>query len=130
MVTDVLNVEMIEQIMNNAGKIEGISRDTLKQMLMGALFNENKFIISDIDDGKIRAFLFATIEKLDGSDVCFIQACYSDKDGVVQMLLNQTIQWSKNLGLTKIVFMTKRNPKAWERKYKFSKSYSVMERVI
>lgn len=130
MVQNVLDIETIDKIVNSSSKIEGLDRNTLKRMILGSLFNDQKFMMADIEDGQMRAFLFATIEVLDGEDVCFIQACNSDKAGSVQIILDKLIAWCVGLGLKRMVFMTKRNPLAWERKYKFSRKYHVMERVI
>jgi len=130
MITSKIDLDIINTIINQSGRIQGVNRETLKQMLVGSMFNDDKFLLSDIEDGKMRAFLFATVERLDGEDVVFIQACHSDKDGTVQTILDKLIFWAKDLGIKKLVFMTKRNPLAWQRKYKFCKTYSVMERSI
>lgn len=130
MLTDMLDIELIEKVISTADNIEGLDRSALKVMMIRNLCTTKKFIMVDIDNDKVTSFMFATIESLDGQDVCFIQACASSKEGMVQVILDNLIKWSKNAGLKKVVFMTKRNPLAWERKYKFNKSYSVMERSI
>lgn len=129
MIKSVNDSKTIEMIIVNAVKIAGIDVEVLRKMILDSL-QERKFIIADINDGQMKAFMFATVENLDGQDVCFIQACHSVKDGSVQVMLDKCIGWSKNLGLEKIVFMTKRNPRAWERKYKFNEIYHVMARKI
>lgn len=130
MLAPVTEIETLDLIVNSSGMIEGLDRNALKDMIIGSMFNDHRFIMADIENKKLRAFIFATIETLDGEDVCFVQACGSNKPGVVQVMLDKMISWSKELGLKRIVFMTKRSPRAWERKYKFSKKYYVMERAI
>lgn len=125
-----LDLRAIDVIINSSGMIEGLDRETLKKMILGSLFNDKKFIITDIENDKLRAFTFATVETLDGEDVCFVQAHHSNKQGMTQIMLDKLISWSKGLGLKRIVFMTKRHPKAWERKYQFTRKYYLMERAI
>lgn len=129
MIQKVNSSKEIEMIILDAIHIAGIDVEVLKKMISDSLL-ENKFIIADIDNGQMKAFMFATVESLDGQEVCFIQACHSVKNGSVQVMLDKCIEWSKKLGLEKIIFMTKRNPRAWERKYKFNEIYHVMAREI
>lgn len=130
MITTDLDIDTVDLIINSSGNIEGFNRFTLKQMILGNAFNDRKFLIVDVDKGELQAFTFATVETLDGEDVCFCQAHYSKKSGVTQIMLDKLISWSKGLGLKRIVFMTRRNPKAWERKYKFTRKYFLMEKEI
>lgn len=123
-------METVELIVRGAIKIVGTDRNVLKRMILGSLLDEHKFIMADIDDGKLRAYMFATIENLNGEDVCFIQSCYSDKAGVVQKMLDKCIKWCNGLDIHRMVFMTQRSPRAWSRKYKFSLKSYVMEREI
>lgn len=129
MIRRISNSKDIEMVVVDAINIHGIDINALKNMISDSLL-EKRFIIADINNGQMMAFMFATVETLDGKDVCFIQACHSAKDGSCQIMLDKCIKWAKGLGLDSMVFMTNRNPKAWERKYKFSKIYSVMQRDI
>lgn len=129
MIQNVNTFKDIEMIVNNAIQIDGLDVDVLKQMIIDSSL-ERKFVMADINDGQMKAFMFATVENLDGQDVCFIQACHSVKDGSVQVMLDKCIAWANEQGLKRIVFLTKRNPEAWERKYKFNEIYHVMAREI
>ncbi len=124
------NIGIIKKAIDNAIIIEGISRETLLQMVMDSIGANNRFIITDVEDGDIAGFMFATIEWFDGSNVAFIQACYSKKDGNVQVMLDKCMDWARGLGLSRIIFMSKRNPEAWNRKYKFDNLYTVMGRNL
>lgn len=129
MISNISDSKSIEMLLVNAVKIAGIDVDVLRDMISDSE-REKKFIIADVNDGQMKAFMFATIETLDGDKVCFIQACHSVKNGSVQVMLDKCIEWAKKLGLSRVLFMTKRNPKAWERKYKFNEIYHVMAREI
>lgn len=130
MIIPVLTLEDINQVINNAGDIIDLDRNELKRMVLGSMFNDEKFIMADVDEGKMKAFLFATIEVLNGEDVCYIQSCSSKKQGSVQEMLDKLIVWAKQRGLKRLVFMTQRNPLAWQRKYKFNQTSFVMQREI
>lgn len=74
--------------------------------------------MAEIEEGKPVGFMFANVQQLDGENCAFIQACFSKKKGNVQVMLDKLISWSKEIGIKRMVFMSKRNPKAWQRKYK------------
>lgn len=130
LIQQVYDMETVELIVRGAVKIVGVDRNALKRMILGSLLDDQKFIMADREGDKLRAFMFATIENLNGEDVCFIQSCYSDKKDAVQQMLEKCIKWSKGLDIKRIVFMTQRSPNAWARKYKFKLKSYVMEREI
>jgi len=130
LIEQVTDVETVELVVRGAVKIVGIDRSVLKRMILGSMLDDQKFIMADREGEKLRAFMFATIENLNGEDVCFIQSCYSDKPEVVQKMLDKCIKWCHGLDIHRIVFMTQRSPRAWARKYKFKLKSYVMEREI
>ena len=123
-------MDIIKKAIDKASIIEGVSRETLFGMVVDSIGKENKFIMIDVENEEVLGFMFATIEWFDGRNVCFIQACYSVKDGNVQIMLDKCIEWTKKFGLNRIVFMSKRNQEAWNRKYGFNNIYTVMEKVL
>jgi len=125
-----LDLNVIEVITESSENIEGMTKEALKMMLIRNMCSNDKFVMYEIEGGKLKAFMFATIEGLDGQLVAFIQACYSEKEGSVQVMLDKLINWSVDRGIKKLMFMTKRNPKGFERKYKFNQTYTVLQREI
>lgn len=92
---------------------------------------EDTLIVTDRVENKIRGIIITTIENIDNEDVAFIQLCVSNKKGNVNTMLDVVIDWAKNIqNVNKLYFMSKRNPKAWEKKYKFKEVYKVMKRSI
>lgn len=98
--------------------------------MIESLYESHRFMMADMDRTVCKGFMYATVEQFDGENSAFIQACYSEEDGNVQNMLDKLIVWAKKLNLRKLVFMTKRNPDAWHRKYKFNPIYTVMQREL
>ncbi len=130
MIIDVDDLHMVEAIIKDVHIIVDIDREVLRKMIIGSFLEDHRFIVAEIEEGKPVGFMFANVQQLDGENCAFIQACFSKKKGNVQVMLDKLISWSKEIGIKRMVFMSKRNPKAWQRKYKFNPIYTVMTRGV
>lgn len=129
MIQDFISLDQVDKITRDANGLIGTDRDVLKNMLLTTLFIEDKFMMVDIE-GEIKAFMFATVEILDGEHVAFIHICYSKKSGAVDEMLRHLNKWASKRGIKRIIFMTKRNPRAFEKRYGFNDIYTVMEKKV
>jgi hypothetical protein len=117
----------IKEIEKEIDKIDGMRVQECINMLRQ---DQDAFIVSDIENDQTVGFMFATKEWFDGREVAFIQICYSYRNGGVDNMLDLLREWMINHRLTEMVFMTKRNPLAYQRRYKFNPVYTVMRKEI
>lgn len=130
MIIEVNDLHVVEAIVSQSDIIVDLDKEALRKMIIGSFLEEYKFIVADFENNKVVGFMFANVQQLDGENCAFIQACFSTRKGNVDVMLEKLIKWAKGLKIKRMVFMSKRNPKAWERKYKFKPIYTVMTRGI
>lgn len=132
MIIEVLNPLQIPAALKLAANIPDVPVDKLKKMMIDGLTCKTAKIILSKKDNEANAFLFATVDVFDGEDVVFIQTCYIDPNAgsVGREMLNMIDTWAKERGIKDVVMITPRNPKAYERKYRFELTSYVMKRRI
>ena len=123
---------LIPNILELAKGIDDVNQETLKELLIDCLQRKDAIILFSKKDEKLNSFLCATIEKLDGHDVVFIQSCFikPGMNGTGNEILNRVRHWGKQQGVEYIYIMTKRNPHAFKRKYNFDFCYNMMKRKV
>jgi len=117
------NVLYIPKLIELAKTVQDANHEALERMLVAGMGRKDSRLFVFEKEEKIKAFMFVTVEEVEGEDAAFIQFCVSIPDAnernVVNELLNRTRGWAGELGLRWIYFMTRRDPRAYARKYKF-----------
>lgn len=116
---------------------KGITRATdeqVKEHLISALTHKDGKVFVDKGVHGYRGFLYCSSEQLDGKNVLFIHLCVIKPGDKQRALTNELIsfaeKYARSIGLGTMVFLTSRNPKAFERKYKFKLEYYMMTRKV
>jgi len=135
MVRQLENPLLLTKVIDLAKNIPDMDAVILSTMLTHALASKRALIlISETKEGEVNGFSFATIENLDGEDAVFVQATYikpgEEEKYIGFELLTKLRLFGKDNRLNNIYMMTKRNPKAYMRKYKFEFAYTVLRRRI
>jgi len=134
MIYETSNPLLIPRLLEMAKVIPELPLDELEKMLIGGISSPKAKIFVEEKEEEIRGFLFATIEGFDGKDVCFVQVCairpVKEENYIVFELLTKTKLWAKENKLEYLYFITKRNPKAFERKYHFDYYGTVLRKKV
>ena len=116
-----------EEVIKGIKDIDGMKTESFMDMIDS---EDEAFVCSEYVNDKMVAFMFATEEEFDGQRTAFIQVCFSDKKGSVSKFLDLLKDWMNLKEIKHMVFMTKRNADAYERKYGFKEIYKVMHKEI
>jgi len=130
MIKRIKKLNHIEEIVKNAAIIREFDPQPFRKMMLDSFTRDDIYIGEERVKGELLSFMFATIENFDGENSAFIQVGFSKNGGHADLLLADLILWAKSNNLKTIFFMTKRNPKGFERKYNFKECYKVMKRSI
>lgn len=132
MVIEIKNPVLIPKILELASRIDKFEVDSLKNMLVDAITRDDSKILIEKKDEEVRGFLLSTVEFFNGEEVIFMQACYIEPDApqAGHEMLNKIRQWGEDLGLKNIYFISRRDPAAFLRKYKFDMVSHVLRRRI
>lgn len=132
MIQQIDNALFINEILELAANIPDMQVKALEKMLIEGVTSKNAKILVQKIYGKIRSFIYASIVVFDGADVVFIQTCYCDPDDkyIGWEFMTKMREWAKERGIKRLVMMTKRNPKAWERRFHFKHEYNLMTRSV
>ncbi len=132
MIIDITNPVLIPQILEMAEKIDKMEVEALEGMLTEGLARVDAKILLEKKDEQPRGFLYATVDYFNGEEVVFIQCCYIEPSApqAGHELMNKIRDWGREQGLENIYFLTKRNAKAFQRKYGFENAYAVLKRRI
>lgn len=112
--------------------------EILRKRVINAITHKDSKVYVDRDHSDvIRGFIFGTIEELDGDECVFIHLCVvkpleeKHKERNLTLELVAKIEaWARERGIKTMYFMTRRNPEAFERKYKFHLEYYLMKREV
>lgn len=117
------NPLFVSKILDLAKVVPDLPIDTLKNMVLTGINNKNTAIYIDNHNDDLRGCIYASIERWNGEDVGFIQLCVvkpiREEKYICFELLNKIRLWARLHNLKKLVFNTRRNYKAFERKYGF-----------
>ena len=125
---------MIPKLVEMAKAIPDLPIEELEKMLVGGIVSPSAKIFVEEKDHDIRGFLFSTIEMFDGKDSCFIQVCaikpIPEENQIGFELLHRAKMWAKENKLEYMYFITKREHKGFERKYKFDYYGTVLRKKV
>lgn len=132
MIQEIKESILLPQIVDLAELIPETPKEKFKDMLYNGIAHDDTVIIVDKKDSTIKAFLFATMENYQGEEVAFIQLCYIHPEAPASghEILNRLNIWAKKQGAKQLVFITKRKPRAYERKYHFEYAGKVLTKGV
>jgi len=130
MIYPYLRKEDILPILDRIKDLRPKDYDKVKSKISDLNYINDQFVCVSRDKGIIDGFMFATIESFDMQLCIFIQYCFADKNGIAQQMLDNVTEWSKERDIYNLIFLSERNSKSWERKYKFKEIYKVLKRSI
>lgn len=133
MIYQVKNVLLIPKILELA-KVLDTDPKALEAALIKSLGRKDAILFVDEKDELLNGFILATVEEFEGEDAVFIQSCVikasANESNVGHELLTRIRRWGADRGLKFIYFMTRRNPKAFQKKYNFSYHTTVMRKRV
>lgn len=125
---------LINQLEAMAKTVPGAPVQALRDMLVNSIGRKDARVFVDEKDGKVNGFIFATVEEIDGRDSIFIQFCVvkpnPNEPNTCNELLSKVRKWGEEIKLRDMYFQTRRNPKAFARKYKFHYHTTVLKRSL
>ena len=134
MILQFSNPLLIPKILELAKTVPDTPIDTLEKMLLAGINDTDTVIYIDEKDSDVNGFIFASKETWQGKLVAFIQFCsvkQSDEDKYTAFeLLTKVKLWAKDKGLSDMVFVTKRDYKLFERKYKFKLDGYILKKEV
>jgi len=130
MILEANNMLQVPAILKLVKNIPGTPIDKVKKYFVKSVSSPDAKLYYEKHDNELRAYIYASIEELDGSDVVFIHSCYGNPKAkhIVRQLLNMIEKWGQSKGINDVYMMTNRNPKAYERKYRFEVVSFLMRR--
>jgi len=132
MIYETKNVLLIPRLLEMAKTIPDLPLPELEKMLIGGINSPNTKIFVEEKEDDIRGFMFVSIEGFDGQDACFVQVCAvkPTEENIVFEMLHRVKLWAKEKNVEYIYFITKRSPKAFERKYHFKYYGTVLRKRV
>jgi N-acetylglutamate synthase-like GNAT family acetyltransferase len=123
---------LIPRLLEMAKSIPDMPISELEKMLVGSISSHTAKIFVEEKEDEIRGFVFCSNEVFDGKDACFIQVCAIKplNENIGYELLHKVKMWAKDNKLEFMYFITKRNPKAFEKKYKFDYHGTVLRKKV
>ena len=125
---------MVQKIMALAKSVPDTPLETLESMLLAGISDKDTAIYIEEREGDVRGFVFASKETWQGEPVAFIQFCVlksmPEEKYIGFELLARIRLWAREKGLANMVFVTKRNYKLFEKKYKFKLDGYILKREV
>lgn len=122
-------VQPIMKMMRKVPDLFKIAETKALDYFMRGLEDENSIIIVDEKEQTLNGFLFASIEELEGNDVCFIHACIINphmRDTGFEFL-GRLRKWCNQKGIIDIFMMSNNHIKGFSQKYKFEPYSTLMK---
>lgn len=114
------NVLLIPKVLELAKTLDTDPK-TLETVLIRSLGRKDAALFVYEKDGVLDGFILATIEEFEGRDAGYIQSCVIrptvNEKNVGHELLSRIRRWVAEQGASEFYFMTRRNHKAFQRKY-------------
>jgi N-acetylglutamate synthase-like GNAT family acetyltransferase len=133
MIYQLRNVLLIPKILDLAKALDTDPK-ALETALIRSLGRKDAILFVDEKDGVLDGFILATVEEFESKDAAFIQSCVvqptTNEKNVCHELLARVRRWAADQGITEMYFMTKRNHKAFQRKYNFRYHATVLKRRV
>lgn len=130
MIYPYLREKDVMPIIKEVMKLRPQDTEKLQRMLADISYVNDQFVAVSRDKDTINGMMIASVESFEGDLCAFIQYCFSKKSKEAGKMLEALKKWALERGLTRIIFMSDRNPLAWEKKYKFKEIYKVMQMEI
>ena len=132
MISEVKNPLLLPDIMKLAEFVPDTPIKALEKMLINGMTSKDAKIIIHKKHDTVTSFIYASIEHFHGENVVFVQSCYITPENVNigHEFLARLRAWAQEQGLKRLVMMTPRSYKGFERKYHFKPTFTVMTREV
>jgi hypothetical protein len=128
------NPLVIPKILELSKLVPDVKYEVLKGLLIPAVNDPDSAIYYDDKDGVINGFIFCSKLGWDGKDVCFIQFAVNrpsrEEKYIGFELLTKVRLWARDKGLKEMVASVRRDPKGFERRYKFVLDSYLLKRMV
>ncbi len=123
---------IIPQLVDMAKVVPGTPIEVMKRLLVGAVYDENSRVFVDKQDGVVKGFIYGSIERREGEPVVYVQFCVvlPTERYTCPELLSRMEAWARERKIKNIVFVTRRNWRAYARKYRFSFDGTILKRSV
>jgi len=125
---------LLPQIYKLLDNIKDAPKANLSRMMKDGLSNLNEIILAYLEDYTVKGFLYATVDKFDGERSVFIQAAYMEPNkkylGVTEAAFDKLCYWAKQKGINRMDIITTRVPEAFQRRWGFAYTGTLMKRRI
>ena len=133
MIYPITHALLIPKVMELARVLE-TDPEILEKKMIACIGRKDAVIFISEKADDLNGFILASIEEFNGSDALYIQACVIKPDAneknIGCELLSKIKKWGREQGVSDIYFMTRRNPKAYQRKYHFKYHATVLKGSI
>lgn len=132
MIQEIRNPFQLPSIFALSKHIPDITPERFKDVVLQRLAEEDSTFIVERHEGLIRAFVFCTVDRFQGSHAYVIQYAYCDPHAfnAGAEVFARACAIAKERGLKDIYMMTTRKPDGFMRKYKFELDRYVLKRSI
>lgn len=122
-------VAPIMRMMRKMPELFRISESKALNYFIRGLKDENSIIIVDEKDQELNGFLFASIEELEGNDVCFIHTCIINpkRKETGFEFIGRLRKWCGEKNIKNIFMMSNTHIKGYSQKYKFETYATIMK---
>lgn len=131
-INEPFSIEPIIKLILEKKETFTIEPEKLVSYFLSAIKDKNSIVLVDEKDKEIKGFLFASVEELDGRDVCFIHTCLIDKKSPYTgfEFLSRLEKFCKERKLGEIDFITQRSKDGFEKKYKFKEKGILLTKEV
>ena len=134
MIRQIDNPLLLNRILDLAKNIPDTNIMVLEKMLIEALTSKKAKIYIAERNNEVVGFIYGSIETIDGNDCVFIQSTYIKPDNEERNtgfeFLNRIKSFAKDNDVRNIYILTKRNAKAFERRYHFKYAYTMLKQEV
>jgi len=139
MILQITTPIFMTRILDLAREVPDVPYDVLNKMILAGINDKDSIIYIDEKEGIVNGFIYASKERWNGEDVCFIQFCVikpnkdfddTNEKYIGYEFMNKMRLWAKEKELKNLIMVTKRNPKLYERKYQFKQDGVILKRSV
>ena len=134
MIRKLENPLLLPKILEMAKTVPDVPMEHLEKILLGAINDKDSVIYIADDKEQIRGFIYASKEYWNGEEVAFIQLCVIKPDNMERFigfeLLTKIRLWAMENNIKDLIFSTKRNPKGFMRRYRFTFEGYILKRKV
>jgi len=120
---------LLEPIIKAIEDLGITSQAIAKKIILEEFQNPGRLLLVEEIKDKVTGVYFHILSEYNGENVIFIvyAGAYPDRKNAIFEFLARAKKRAKEMEITKMIFITRRNPKGFARKYKFKPIETVLE---